>query len=663
MTNQHGKDVMRLLLILSVILSLTLAIPVAASEPLGTFWDVTLPDIVYATAISADGALTVFGGRDGVVYAYDAKGTMLWSVNLDSTIRYVAVAGDGARIFAATEDRNIVMLDNAGNIKWTQQTRMPPVGLGCSKDGSIVVVGEEIKPRLTVYDGASGELQWRLDLEVRIASTTISSDGKRAYTGSRDAHLVCFDIATQKILWDVQLDRIIYAIAVPGDGAVVLAGGDGRSVIAVDGATGATLWVFTTKDRIASITATEDASLIASGSWDGNVYLLNKNGELLQTIIGGSEVHTVSMSANGEEVIAGTNAGRIFAVNLASAKAAGKVQSTWMIVIFVTALVVLAFAAMVLWRYIAHNVKAKARLASFGRTLWKGRLGYLFLLPTFILLIIFNYYPSILGLGLGFTEWSPGQPRPPKYVGLYNFGLVLQNPNTLAAVRNVLVFAVSDLAKTLVGPLLIAELIYALSKSSHQYTWRTLFIIILVVPGVASILMWTNILDPNLGLINNTLFSLGLASPQSPPIWLGDKWLAMPALIFIGFPWIGAFPLLIYYGGLINISTEIVDAARVDGASGLKRVLLIDIPLLMPQIRLLTVLSVIGSLQQFQLILLTTRGGPGNATTTPVYEMYIQGIMSGRYGYAAALASMLFVVIMAVTLTNIRVMREKPLIK
>jgi raffinose/stachyose/melibiose transport system permease protein len=206
-----------------------------------------------------------------------------------------------------------------------------------------------------------------------------------------------------------------------------------------------------------------------------------------------------------------------------------------------------------------------------------------------------------------------------------------------------------------VGPLVVSELILGLRRARSQYLWRTLFIIPLVVPGVATTLMWRNIMDPNLGLINNTLFLLGLANPASPPTWLADRSLALGSLIFIGFPWIGAFPLLIFYGGLITISSDIFDAARVDGATGLQRVLRVDIPILVPQIRMLSVLAIIGSLQSFGLQLLTTQGGPAKATTTPAWEMYIQGIQASRWGYAAALAAMLFVVIMGLTLLNMRI--------
>lgn len=658
------------LLVCLALAGLLAALPARAQQPLGTFWDATVPDIVYTSGVSNDGNLIVYGGREGVVYARNAGGTELWQIDLNSTVRHLAVSGDGTRVFAATEDRNVYRLDINGVVVWNQRTRMPPVGIGTSLDGAVVVVGEERTPRLDIIDGATGEFRQQIDLEIRIETATISSDGRYAYVGSRDSRLGCYDTATGQKLWEAQLDRIPYTIAAPGDGAVVYTGGDNRKVLAVEAYTGRLLWSYQVTDRVTDITATEDSSVIAAASWDGKVYLLDKNGALIQTVEGKAEVHTASISADGEVVIAGTAAGRVFAVNLGSAQSAARARAVRRVVFTALAIALAVVGVLVLVRYLSHNPAGRAwwaprgrALARLGRAMWKGRLGYLFILPTFILLIIFNYYPSIMGLGLGFTEWTPGQPRPPQFVGLNNYRLVLANPNTLAALRNVAIFAVTDLFKVLVGPLIIAEFIFALSKARHQYIWRTVFIIPLIVPGVASILMWSNILDPNLGLINNILFKLGLASPLNPPAWLGNPATALPALIFVGFPWIGAFPLLIYYGGLISISSDIYDAAKVDGASGLRRVFSIDIPILVPQIRLLSVLAVIGSLQQFSLVLLTTRGGPGNRTTTPVYEMYMQGINSGRYGYAAALASMLFVIIMSITLLNLRVMRDRTPIK
>jgi len=658
---------MRALIVVIVVLSAlsaASATPVLADggEPLGTLWDDTLPDIIYGVDISADGSLTVYGGRSGIVYARDSEGQNLWEYDVGGTVLYVEMAADGERIAVATEARVVTLFDRAGKPLWTYETKMPPAGLGISDDGSLVVVGEERKPRVTVLNADDGSIIYDSEYDVRIEYATISGDGTKFYTGGRDARLNCYAIPSGELQWSIMLDRVIRAIAAPGDGSMVYAGGDGNRVQALDLVAGGQVWAFDAENRITQIRVAQDGGLIGAASWDGSVYLLSDLGELRQTVDGGSRVHALGMSADGSVIVAGTNEGRLFAVNAASAREAKAIQTHKRVI---TAVVIGLLAAALITGtviYIRRNPEAQAQwnprwaaITRLGRRIWRGRMGYLFMLPTLLFLLVFNYYPAIMGLGLGFTEWRPGQVEPPKWVGLHNYSLVMANPNTVAAARNAAILLVADLFKSLVGPLIIAELIFALSSGKAQYTWRTLFIVPMVVPGVATILMWNSIFDPNLGLINNTLFALGWATPQNPPTWFGDPRLALPSLIFIGFPWIGAFPFLIYYGGLITISKEIFDAAKVDGATGLQRVFMIDIPILVPQIRLLSVLAVIGSLQNFGLIILTTRGGPGNATTIPAYEMYMQGINSGRYGYAAAMASILFVIIMGITVVNLRV--------
>jgi ABC-type sugar transport system permease subunit/outer membrane protein assembly factor BamB len=646
-----------------LLLSAMVATPVLADgeQPLGTLWDDTLPDIVYGVATNADGSLVVYGGRDGIVYARSGDGQNLWEREVGGTVLHVEMAADGDRIAVATETRVLTLFDREGNTLWTHSTKMPPVGLGISDDGSLIVVGEERKPRVTVLNGDDGSIIFDNEYDVRIEYATISGDGSKFYTGGRDARVNCYAIPSGELQWSIMLDRVIYAIAAPDDGDMVYAGGDGSRVQALDLEAGGQVWTFEAEHRITQIRVAQDGGLIGAASWDGQVYLLDDLGTLQQRVDGGSRVHALGMSADGSVIVAGTNEGRLFAVSAASAREAQAVQSRNRIITAIIAVVLAAAVIAATATYIRRNPEAQAwwnprwaAMQRLGRRIWRGRMGYLFMLPTLLFLLVFNYYPAIMGLGLGFTEWRPGQVDPPQWVGLHNFELVMDNPNTTAAARNAGILMVADLIKQLVGPLIIAEMIFALSSGKAQYTWRTLFIVPMVVPGVATILMWNSIFDPNLGLINNTLFALGWVTRQNPPTWFGDPNLALPSLIFIGFPWIGAFPFLIYYGGLITISKDIFDAAKVDGATGLQRVFLIDIPMLLPQIRLLSVLAVINSLQNFGLIILTTRGGPGNATTIPAYEMYMQGINSGRYGYAAAMASILFVVIMGITFLNLR---------
>ena len=126
----------------------------------------------------------------------------------------------------------------------------------------------------------------------------------------------------------------------------------------------------------------------------------------------------------------------------------------------------------------------------------------------------------------------------------------------------------------------------------------------------------------------------------------------MPSLMFMGFPWIDGVGMLIYLAGLLAIPMEVTEAAIMDGASSLRRFFSIELPLIIPQLRLILILNVIGALQGFGPQLLVTRGGPSNATTVPAWEMYQAATMSGRYGVASAIGVVLFVLIFSLTLLN-----------
>ena len=122
--------------------------------------------------------------------------------------------------------------------------------------------------------------------------------------------------------------------------------------------------------------------------------------------------------------------------------------------------------------------------------------------------------------------------------------------------------------------------------------------------------------------------------------------------MFMGFPWIDGVGLLIYLAGLLAIPLEVIEASIVDGASSWRRFFAIELPLIVPQIRLIVILNVIGSFQNFGWQLLVTRGGPMGATTVPAWVMYYQAMFAQRFGIGSAIGVLLFVLIFALTMIN-----------
>jgi ABC-type sugar transport system permease subunit len=282
--------------------------------------------------------------------------------------------------------------------------------------------------------------------------------------------------------------------------------------------------------------------------------------------------------------------------------------------------------------------------------IYRHRASYGFILPSFISVLVFMYWPTFAGMFYAFTDWKPGL-RDLNFVGLDNFVAMAQDEYLRASFGNVLIIVLATVAKELTVPLLVAELIFHLRSPRLQYWLRTFFVVPMVMPAIALLLLWVQIYDPNIGLLNQSLQLLGISNAQHA--WLGDAGTALWAIVFMGFPWVQVLPFLILLGGLMSIPQDLYDAATVDGAGPFQRFFRIDLPMLVPQIKLLTVLAVIQGFQGFYAILVMTGGGPFRSTTVPALEMYYAAFQHAKYGYACAIALVLFVIIMIITIINL----------
>ena len=280
--------------------------------------------------------------------------------------------------------------------------------------------------------------------------------------------------------------------------------------------------------------------------------------------------------------------------------------------------------------------------------------AYLFILPAFAFVGAFSYYPAIRALVGAFTSWNGVSAA--HWVGFANFVAAFHSAQFGASVIHILIWAAIGIPLGLIPSFLVAEAIFRLPSRRAQYWYRTFFILPVVLPGVVGILIWYFFYEPG-GIVDSLLRALGFTKFAELP-WLGDAHTALGALIFMGFPWIGAFNLLIYYAGLQGVSSEIFDAAAVDGCTWFQRIIRVDIPLLMAQTKLLLALSVIGIGQILVQPLLMTNGGPGVDTTmTPVLFMYQQAIDYDQYGYSMGVAFILFIALMILTIVNMKYFR------
>ncbi len=291
------------------------------------------------------------------------------------------------------------------------------------------------------------------------------------------------------------------------------------------------------------------------------------------------------------------------------------------------------------------------RQATLGQRIYRYRFVYLMLVPTFALLLTFNYYPAFMGLYRAFFKWDIG--LQPEFLGLGNFEkLFIRDDVFIKSLRHVSLLTSWRVISAVTFPFIVAELIFNLRSHVHKYTYRVLTILPAVVPGIVILLLWQFIYDGTHGLLNAFLEGIGLEDWQQP--WLGSPKTALYAVTFMGFPWVGGVTVLIYLAGLQGISDEVIDSSLVDGCSGLRRLFAIDIPLILGQFKLIIVLAVIGGLQGWVAVFVMTAGGPGTASMVPGLWMYNNAFLWNKMGYASAIGMFLFVLIMGLTILNVK---------
>ena len=273
-------------------------------------------------------------------------------------------------------------------------------------------------------------------------------------------------------------------------------------------------------------------------------------------------------------------------------------------------------------------------------------LGTIFLGIPLLWLTIFVVVPIFLVLALSFTSYDIL--KPPRWIGLGNFADLLDDRLFLAALRNTLVYTAATVPLGIGLSLALALLVNR--RLPGVALFRTIFYAPVMAPIVAVALVWILFYDPTIGLFNYMLGRFGLA----PQRWLTSSALAMPSIIVMSL-WKGlGLNMVIFLAGLQAIPRELYEAAALDGAGRLRSFRSVTLPLLAPSMVYVLVTSLVASFQVFSQVYVMTNGGPDNATTTIVHQIYRTAFVHLDLGYASAMALVLFVILVAASLANIR---------
>ena len=279
--------------------------------------------------------------------------------------------------------------------------------------------------------------------------------------------------------------------------------------------------------------------------------------------------------------------------------------------------------------------------------------GYLFISPWILGMVLFALGPILASFGLAFTRWNLF--TEPEYVGWANFQKLAHDPLFYKSVFNTIYYTVFAVPLGLVLALGLAMLVNHRLRGINFF--RTAFFLPNVVAGIAMLLLWKWLFDPNFGLINlfldwtglmAVLEWIGLGRPQ----WISSRTGAMPGMIFMSIWGLGG-SMMIFLAGLQNIPRELIEAAELDGAGPWKRFRYVTLPLLTPTIFFLMMVGVIASLQIFNQAYVMTQGGPAHATLFYVLYLFQTAFERFQMGYACAMALVLFIITLIVSLIQL----------
>lgn len=271
---------------------------------------------------------------------------------------------------------------------------------------------------------------------------------------------------------------------------------------------------------------------------------------------------------------------------------------------------------------------------------------YITIAPWLIGFLLLTVGPMLYSLYISFTRWD--LLREPVFIGLDNYLLKMPNDDRFwQSLKVTVIYTVAYVPLELIGGLGLALLVR--NNIPGVRFFRTIFYLPTMLAGVAFVVVWLWMLDPRGGLVNLLLAQFGIQGPR----WLLDPDWALSALILMSF-WGWGRAMVIYLAGLQSIPTELYEAAAIDGSQGWRTLVFITIPLLSPTIFFNLILSIIGTFQTFTNAFVATNGGPLDATLFFVLYLYERAFRLFDMGYASALAWVLFLIILVLTLLVFR---------
>lgn len=617
--------------------------------------------------------IRIVGKRDGEVYAIDLNGETLWNVGKLSEVSVYDITAKDEKVFVAYADGKIARFSLA--------------------DAENMQSGENFSERCTFYSAAEN-----IEGNVSNTSLIVSEDGKTLFiraiyrSRSQKNKIIAFNVESGKKTSIAQSSKKVAGSAVHGGRLYYSVG---SSIMVYDGENKEE--IADIEEQIVSLSVSSDkVSVITENN---NIVNLNLADKERKTAKLGETLNGNYVFSTGENFVAKINNGGVVVINsermkvtlsmsagdksnlimwtndgfalrddsdvgntsvtyYSVAQAHRKNAFTTVKVVCIIAVIVFALAA----AYFGAGLSKKARAAmnakfiAFFGELNRSKLVYISMIVPFALLIVFYYIPIVLGFRLSFYDYLPGVKD--VFVGFKNFAAVYASTEFWKSSLIMLVFLIADLLKAIIPPIIFAEAICAVRHEKFSLWVRILLFLPGVLPGVASTLVWSQGVfgATSNGLVNTVI---GVFVPNFAKNWINSQSTATSicSLIAFGFPWIGSY--LIFFGAITGINTSYFEAAKLDGCTWIKRIIKIDLPLILPQIKYIFVTSFIASVQNYTnlFVIYGTTGGGSGELKTPALLMYRE-IINANYGVASVMGVTIFLFLSVATFFNFRMQSD-----
>ncbi|MYU31570.1 ABC transporter permease subunit [Streptomyces sp. SID8358] len=278
--------------------------------------------------------------------------------------------------------------------------------------------------------------------------------------------------------------------------------------------------------------------------------------------------------------------------------------------------------------------------------------GGLFVLPFLAFFVLFLVWPVVQGLWMSLTDASLAL-RDTEFVGLANYAEAFGDPDVWSSLGNTVFFTVISCVPLVLVALAMALLVH--SGLAGQWVWRLAYFAPYLLPVTVVTLVWTWLYQPDIGLGNQLLTSLGL----EPVGWLSDESVAMWSVAALTVWWTVGFNFLLYLAALQSLPVTYDEAAALDGAGAWRRLWSVTLPQLRHTTVLVAMLQVLASLKVFDQIYILTKGGP-NGSTRPILEyVYDVGFTGYRLGYASAISYVFFALVIVISVVQLRFFRQE----